>query len=316
MENKRARSESFGMTLAVWILLVLSTTWVFTRNVWANSPIPEPMVIVDVKNGPGEYYLTFLFRCVSEAGRENSPLHLDDVNWDRAQQYFSEFYYDGWQIGSSGYKDEKGEWNHPVFNCRGDGTYSFSHYNIRNTFRVLIITSDGSVRLSRELNREDKRTSEWVYDFAEDQYSLYMSASEKILQSPWFGIALCYIITVLIELAVFVFFNSYACVKKNYLLVILVNACTNIPMNFFLAFQSGFKESLLDTLLSSDALLLVLEVIVFAVEAVVYSFILKNSQKKTSVKNSILYSFFANACSLFVGMGIYGFVSLILFAVF
>ena len=294
MKLWRRRSSVFDMAFVVSALLVLSCILLFPKHAWANSPIPETKVIVDVENGPEEYYLTFLFRNVREDERENSSLHLDDVNWERVNVYFSEFYYDGWQIGSPRVKDTSMQWEHPVFARSEDDSYSFKDYSINGLFRILLVASDGSVRLSDPLKLVDRKANYWTYDYEKGMFKETSLPKGRALKEAWPELLLNYIVTLLMELLMLWSFRGYSKVKKNYLLVFCVNTCTNIGMNVFITIY-GMELWLL----------LITEMIVVAVEAAVYSFLLKDREGKTSVDDSVVFSIMANLASFLLGGFVY-----------
>lgn len=130
-----------------------------------------------------------------------------------------------------------------------------------------------------------------------------LSDVEKSYDYTWEIISLIcrIVVTVAIELAVALPFGLRR--KKQICTVLAVNAVTQILLNVLLNvinFNQGYFAFIFFYIL--------FELIVFAVEAVVYCFLLRRGEQKTPVWKCIVYALVANAASFAAGMALAVFI--------
>lgn len=101
------------------------------------------------------------------------------------------------------------------------------------------------------------------------------------------NIVLCFILTIIIELAVLYIFKERN--KKVYIAAIIINAMTNIPLNIFVNLYSfkNFTEYIL--------IILSLELLVVVIESLLYYLVIKKYLK------SLFYSTMCNLYSFLLG---------------
>lgn len=101
-------------------------------------------------------------------------------------------------------------------------------------------------------------------------------------------ILFCFILTVIIEFIALWFIGER---KKGILSYsILINLITNVPLNIFLYFYN-YKSELMYWLI-----VLLLELLIFFIEAILYKIVIKNTKK------SFMYSFICNSYSFLIGL--------------
>lgn len=105
---------------------------------------PKPSIQLTILNGPDAYYVALLadFRKLSGT---NTELKLESVTEKSVNDYMNDFLYDGWHL----FENPVGK---NIMKSNNDGRYYFS-YMVPDHFKVIIISTDGTVFLSEEHTR-------------------------------------------------------------------------------------------------------------------------------------------------------------------
>ncbi len=168
-----------------------------------------------------------------------------------------------------------------------------------DTFKIVLVTEDDKLIVSEIINRLAFNTV-IEYDLNgvdtstnQDRVGVVTGnlSSAKITFDTILRTILRVIYTILIEIGVFYFFKYRK--KDSYKIVVLTNATTQLILSYiviYTAITNGLFQALI--------YLILLEVIIFFVEALIYSIFLKEHTKVRAFS----YAFVANFASLIVGI--------------
>ncbi len=251
---------------------------------------PKPSIKLTVVNASDDYYVALL-DCYPNEDRTNSELKLDNVTDESVNAYLEEFVYDRWHFFQSPVGNN-------VFHSTEEGVYDFT-YSVPNPFRVVLISADGTVKVSEEFTKEEYNAV-CTYDAASGKITEYRTnrIARRVIYT-----AICYILTILIELGVLAAFG-YPFNKFNIICFFMINTITNIPYNIVIANMSKGGIALI-------VFSFLMECLIFVVEALFYLFTIKYKDGTVHHKRNLFYSIAANAAS-----AAFGFVGLFIAAMF
>lgn len=266
------------------ILLLLLTVMVisiFPTHVHADMG-PKPSIKLTVVNAPEDYYIALL---ADEFERDmpESELRIDSVTEDSVREYLKNFYYNGWYFFESPV-------GRNVYKKNDEGVYLFD-YMVPNPFRVIIISTDETITISKEIHIEEYN-SEVTYDFAAD------TLTEKNIGKGYgkriFWIIVCYILTLIFEYIMLKIFR-YPKNKRNLICFFVTNTITQIALNTFVAvfWNTGLAMFIVS---------IWIEIFIIAIEAIVYAFNLVDMYDDRHPARGIAYSIAANLFSIFMGV--------------
>lgn len=266
------------------ILLLLLTVMVisiFPTQVHADMG-PKPSIKLTVVNAPEDYYIALL---ADEFERDmpESELQIDSVTEDSVREYLKNFYYNGWYFFESPV-------GRNVYKKNDEGVYLFD-YMVPNPFRVIIISTDGTITISKEIHIEEYN-SEVTYDFSAD------TLTEKNIGKGYgkriFWIIVCYILTLIFEYIILKIFR-YPKNKRNLICFFVTNTITQIALNTFVAvfWNAGLAMFIVS---------IWIEIFIIAIEAIVYAFNLVDMYDDRHPARGIAYSIAANLFSIFMGV--------------
>jgi len=268
---------------------------------------PKPSVVIDFKGLSGQtYYVTLLssvdstgpFTALSRLKQDNST--VDAKEWYSGNEEDYPIY-----LKFVGYQDPDGYYFLQYFqNCSETQQFSWTYYPPQN-FKILIYFADsGGFAVSAAYER-------YAFDsyFSVDLTGTDVIASAARGETPTFNAVKSYdysvetvsliariILTIAVELLVALLFAFRK--KKQLLFILAVNVVTQIALNVSLNlinFSYG--------LLAFIALYVLLELLVFIVEAILYAaFLKKFSDMLIPRWKPILYALAANAASFGVGL--------------
>ena len=264
------------------VLILITTVFLSIYPEKARADMgPKPSIKLTVINAPDDYYVALL---TNEFERDMSEveLKLGSVTDDTVRDYLKSFYYQGWYffespVGTNYYKKND------------QGIYNFT-YMVPDPFRVIIISADGTVTISDEIDVVEYN-SDVTYDFSSG------TLTEKNKGEGWskriFWIIVCYILTLLFEYIVFKIFK-YPRNKKNLICFFVTNTITQIGLNTFIAifWNAGLFMFIVSCWI---------ELFIIAIEAVVYAINLVDMYDDHHPERGIAYAIAANLFSIFMG---------------
>ncbi|WMJ86409.1 hypothetical protein [Anaerocolumna sp. MB42-C2] len=244
---------------------------------------PKPQITVIVKNPPeGEYYLDLLVK--GECSYEN--LRMDEASCDRNKLALLESYNtDGWHPGLT--KGTRIPMHGKLTGVKESDVmiHTFSYVGVPDDFKIIIITPKNQYLVSQEIHR-DRFHYTVYYDYNTGEIT-----TEKIAFSYIREFLLTCLPTLLIEGIVLLLFGFS--LRKNLKPFLIINVLTQI----FLTTSVGWmiqKEGHL----SGYFILIPIEIIIFLVEMLAFSLLLKEYSKARRV----IYAFTANLLSFLAGI--------------
>ena len=265
----------------VILILVISTFLApFPEKVRADMG-PKPSIKLTVVNAPADYYVALLSN-EFEYDMPEAELKIDSVTEDSVREYLKNFYYQKWYFFESpvGYN---------VYKKNDEGVYLFD-YMVPDPFRVIIISTDGKVTISDEIDVVEYN-SEVTYDFASG--TLRENKKGEGLSKRIFWIIVCYILTLLFEYIMLKIFR-YPNNKRNLICFFVTNTITQIGLNTFIAI---FWNAVLFMFVVSCWI----EIFIIAIESVVYAINLVDMYDDHHPIKGIKYAIAANFFSIFMG---------------
>ena len=274
----KKRKISAMFTLVVIASLVL--LGLFPQAIQADTG-PKPSITIEVTNAPKDYYVALLGRKGSDKGNGNSELKLNEVTRESVEAYLESFQYDEWYY----YKSPLGD---NLFRCNEGGEYRF-WYMVPNPFRVILIDMEGNVHLSNSVHQIEYN-AECTYDveagtLKEHIFSFFRKDGLTIFGS--------YVVTLIVELIILIFF--FPLYPRNLFWFWLANTITNIPFNLFIMKAALSGPGLLLAWLIGEALVIVIEGLIYA----------KTMKEKTGKRKNLTaftYSMCANIVSALCGI--------------
>ena len=274
--------------LTLFLLLAIYIISVCSSDVYADMG-PKPSITIHVENGPSEYYLALLCSPRGITGT-NSDLKLENVNEVTVQNYLKDFFYDEWVFSESPVGDN-------IISSR-DTTEFYFGYMVPDDFKVIIISTDGTVYLSDHINPEEFN-ADITYDVATGK--LTETIEDRTLRHSIY-VVVCYLLTLAMELVVLLLFK-YPFNKRNLFCFLLINTITNIPFSIFLINQRASIPMII--------IWFFLEIIIMLLEGVFYLITLRDAEGRRRKLKSFLYGVVANIASATLGTIILFFYGLI-----
>lgn len=242
---------------------------------------PKPSLTITLENAPETYYLDLLVNYDGDYdniyGEEEAG--LDEKMFGILKDYNADGWYPALSHGTST----------PLFGTvvpSEENVSKFSYWGLPDTYRIIVVTPDGSVRVSDVMKMSVYQESiSFDYDT--------MTATEKpnVVLSYVLQFFSTFIPTLIIEvLLLFAFGISF---KHNIIKVIVVNFATQLLLTAVLAntfLTSGYS-------FLTFIMFIPLEVGIVAVESLIYAFWLKTDK----VRTRIFYALAANIASAVAG---------------
>ena len=271
-------------------LLLLCLLLPFVINVAFADHGPKPSITIHVQNGPDGYYIGLL-EPDSEPGYFLKGLR--DYYKETADEELKTLLYyekDGWYLHVPPVSDA-------YHRSNSDSSFEFG-YMVPSTFRVIIVSYDGTVYLSDSIQ---KKAFNAVFDYDVATGKITENNSESIRHYVKNAL-LCYIITLLIE-GLILWWNDLG-TKKNWVHFLIINTLTQVLLNGSLAHYDWAHDDTIGMIF----LFFSLELAIFLLEAMYYSFFLR---KKDGTKDRSLCKKYAVAANLASMIG--GFFIMLLF---
>ncbi|MDW7656422.1 MAG: hypothetical protein SCM11_04520 [Bacillota bacterium] len=243
---------------------------------------PKPQITIIIKNAPEDtYYLDLLVQGNKTSKNIHDPQQYDQDKLKLLEEYEA----DGWHAALAGGTGM------PLFGKltgeeRGsDQVHTFSYFGTPDQFKIIIVTPDNELKISRELMRQSFHMT-LTYDYA----------TGSINQRP---LALSYLLqfistllpTLLLEGLILLLFGFS--LRLNLRPFLLVNLATQIMLTASLG-----TVAIMSGMFTAYLLLVPLEFIIIILEAVGYAFWLKQHGKG----RRITYAIVANLVSAFAGI--------------
>ena len=249
---------------------------------------------VEIRNVPSGYWIAFLtndttYRSTDKAladsyqewlGKENSELHLDHVDQASTDEYIYGFKYDNWGYYEMRYRN-------------ADDTYDLpAAYQGWDHLRVLLISSDGTVRMSETIHRDDLDSLFGETVLIDFETGAIIKGGGISFEAVRF-ILICLALTLFIEFCVFGFFK-FDKVKKNNRNFLWINILTAIPLYLSVAVLHNLGVSI-------NIIYFVVGAIIIIIECAFYAHVLVDQNGQKRPKKAIAYGVIANLCSAICG---------------
>lgn len=246
---------------------------------------PKDQLTVYVENPPDElYYLDLLYEAdpayeiyenLSE--QQMASLHGDMLARIRANIFgMKAVLTDGTPIptfGSLTGEEEGGRMKH-----------TFSYYGLPDTYRIILVTESGTVRVTEEYERKSMQSS-IVYDYESGLCEVPPLWKQYAVQFLYtFGM------TLVLEGALFFLFRFRS--GRDWIVFLLVNLATQLVMTAIVG-----RTLILSGTVSAMLRLQLLEIGILAVESAAYAFFLRGG----SYRRRVLYGVCANLVSWIAG---------------
>lgn len=265
----------------IFLLAVMCAVFMFSAALSASADTgPKPSLEITLTNAPETYYLDLLVDYDSDYqniyGEEAASL---DAKMFGILQNYSE---DGWHAAlSHGTRA-------PLFGTVvPEGNVSrFSYFGVPDTFKVIVVTPDGEVKVSGIVSMSMYQETMTV-----DYETMTVTSDSNPAKSYILQFLSTFIPTIIIEVLLMLAFGIPF--GKNIVCVLLVNFATQALLTAALAhyfITGGFSVWGL-------AFYALLELGIMLVEAIIYLFALKTEKRLTRV----LYAVTANLVSLLAG---------------
>ena len=290
--------RSINIVFSVILFLILVPSMI----VFADTG-PKPSVVIEfVGLEEEEYYVTLLSESTSTGpwslGNEYNEYMGDEAVFQKFSQYED---VDGYHF--LGYME----------NCSEDDVFEWS-YHPPSPFKILIYFPEHDSFLI-----DDNVFERYAFD---SYFTVEVMGVENIAvsrdseavtidtkQSYDFSLELAsfsarVMITVVLEILIALIFMYRD--KKSLAIITLTNICTQVILNIFLNVINNMLQNLMDYKISQYAFIVAyiwIEVVIFVIEAVIYSKFIGRENVSTKVKyHPFWYSAVANIASFVVGM--------------
>ncbi len=278
--TETARKKTFGMLLVLCLLLTAF------MNVSKADSGPKPSIMVKVKNAPDDYYIALSgegFRDMLEYQKNRLKEENPGEKEHQAIDTIFGLEIHITPIGVSCY--------------RGSGSESITFgYMVPTDFHVIIVTLDGEIYQSNDVTRK-RYNAVFEYDVSTGEIHELLGEGGKIYA---LGAVSCYILTLIFEGIMLITFG-FASKKKNWMHFFIANTVTQIILNLYLV----FNVSDYDTTFIAFLHFLLIEIIIFIIEAVYYLITLRKKDGARARVKAVVYAAVANLTSLIMGGIIY-----------
>ena len=267
-------------------IILLASLFVFTFAADAHADMgAKPSITLTVVNGPKSYYVALLTDVRDKQG-DNSELKLENVDSDSVRAYLEDFQYDGWDFFQSPVGSN-------IFEYHSENEFYFG-YMVPDRVRVILISSDGTVYISDELDVEDF-DSQITYDVQAGTLTEKLDEYKGVRGVLY--VILCFVLTLVFEFLILKLFR-YPLTRWNVICFNIINMLTNIPLNAVNYFL-GMKADL--------PLLVIwffLEILIIFIEGIFYIFTLKDKEGHRRKFKNFAYGVIANVFSAVMGFAI------------
>ena len=266
--------------LVLLLLIVFSVVNICASDVRADMGA-KPSVTIHVENAPQDFYLALLYLDEKYGTDKNSELKLDTVDDESVKAYLEDFEYNHWKFSKSPVGIN-------IYEKQTDGEYYFG-YSIPDRFRVILISQDGTVYLSEDLDPKEF-DADVTYDVSAGTLTEHIE--DRTLRHILY-VAACFILTLAFELLVLLIFG-YPFTKRNIISFVVINMITNIP----------FNTMLINTRASIPAILLwiLAEIVIMLIESIFYLIVLRDADGNPRRGKSFAYGVVANIVSAVLGL--------------
>lgn len=256
---------------------------------------PKPSVIIEIEGLEDEvYYGTLL-------SQRNTNGPIDVMSETELAQKQGEDNYEIWKAFAE-YKDKDGYYFLPnIYPCEGTDSFSWGYYP-PSPFKVLLYFPEYDTFVVSEIYEEYAFDSYYKVDLTgihiENVTADVVVTASKTYKYGGEIVALLIriVLTILVELGI-ARVAGYG-EKKQFRLLIIVNAITQVLLNIWLnvvAYRSGSLALMIHYFN--------LELLIFVIEAFIYATVLPAiSEKKVKKRSAVMYAFIANLISFLVGI--------------
>ncbi len=258
-----------------------------TPTVYADMG-PKPSATITVINAPSdEYYIAML--C------EDNGIHREYIYNDSLSQEENAVISTIYDYNEEGYALFV-NYEAAYFKSDSNHSYKFFGYSgvLPKTFKIMIITMEGSVQVSPEITSKAFNAS-ITYDYSSN--TLYENKTEVVIPGIVRGLIFL-LITLLTEGLVLSAFGLFC--NKNLIPFIVINIITQIMLNTFNVLWGLFCEKG-----SYATAWIIAEVVIIIIEATWYSRRLIGKKGNISVRRNITYAIVANIISAVADLPVY-----------
>lgn len=263
---------------------VLAIICFVSFSVEASADIgAKPSIEITLKNAPDDYYIALLENYDLEVDDSATTIREFEPQNESIEEYLESFNYEGWH-----YFMIMGD--HHNYKTANDKHIHEFTYSVPRHPRILVVSTDGSVTVSDEFDtREFNATITYDYKTKSITEHYVWKSTKRVL-----SIIILFILTLFFEWLALKAFKLPEN-KRNLLSILIVNALTNIPFNYFLVYvmgRAGWPGLFVEAFF---------EIIIMIVEAIIYCFALVTKNGKPG-PICFLYGIVANIFSAFMGI--------------
>ena len=277
------------------LLLILTVAVVFSLSyvpVFADVG-PKPSITITIKNPPAEtYYVALIYK--------HEPSHWfdgqDELNNEEQEirEYFENYYVDGYSLFESpvGYNIKR---------SNSEGKYEF-YYMVPDTFKVLIVTSDGKEYVSNEITTI-AFDAECVYDVSAGVLRENVITVRNVAKVS-IRFFICFVLTVAMEaFAMLIFSLTY---HKNFDHLLIINLITQILLNVvtIVTLKTNMGQLMMIIWLAT-------EIAIIIIEAAYYCKRLQHKDGDCHPVRNVIYGVTANILSLLIEVPVFLVISFI-----
>lgn len=291
------------MKKLLFLLLFMLTTTLLVISVKADMG-PKPITTIEIIGFDEPYYFDLLYKRYQEIYVLNETEIQSQIEYDYYLDYYPE--------ELNGYIDDEGFHSYTLYTGRPhnisqveSNKFTAGYFSPPDVFKIVLVLESGEV-ISSEVVNKTLFEANFVFDLSNfslddatpkivdglEIYELEDSVSEII---PTKGIVLQLIVTalttILLELGILILFRYRS--WNSYKIVIIVNAITQI-----LLYASMVMGYLAGSFFGYIGVLIIGELIVFALEIIIYQKLLKERSKSLA----LFYTLTANLVSLVIGL--------------
>lgn len=269
------------------LLLILTAALLFSAAVVSLSADtgPKPFLEITLLNAPGQYYLDLLIQTQdSEVHPNLSDNEREKLNADMLA-LLEGYNKDGWHPAYV-----KGT-RAPLHGSIKPDNYinSFSYFGAPETFKIIIVSNDGSVKVS-----DIFRKTSYFEKLTVDYNTMKIKTNAGHFENFILQFLSAFIPTVIIEFFIlFLFKKSIYLSKRNIIVFITANFVTQLILAIFVSYN--YTQNGLSIWLAP--LFLLIEIGITISEATAYAFLFRSKKRSLSV----LYGVIANIVSLLIG---------------
>lgn len=273
------RKIALKIIILIPMIFILLGTF-YTTYVYADAG-PKPSISIRAKNMPDNLcYMDLLIE-----GKPSSMLNakFNDPKYNQELVAKLKEYYDG-EMSSLLVNNLSRTHGDIICNVKnGECSLQYS-YMVPNRFKIIVVSEDGSVKVS---NLIERKAFESIIFF---DYKNSTAHEVPLIIAYIFPFLFTCLITLIIEGIILVLFRFS--IKENIKAFILINILTQVFLYVMISVGMYVLGSLFAILFYLFA-----EIIIFIIEAILFSKLLKNH----TVLRRVIYSITSNIASFFVG---------------